>query len=54
MPYDKDLRDLLKATKKVARPVPKTVKERLEKTGHESSRDTEASSASSDRQQLTS
>ena len=31
MPYDKDLRDLLKATKKVSRPLPETVDERAQK-----------------------
>ena len=31
MPYDKDLRDLLKATKKVSRPLPETVEERAQK-----------------------
>ena len=36
MPYDKDLRDLLKATKKVSRPLPETVDERAQKI-HDSS-----------------
>jgi len=31
MPYDKDLRDLLKATKKVSRPLPETIEERAHK-----------------------
>jgi len=31
MPYDKDLRDLLKATKKVSRPLPETIEERAQK-----------------------
>ena len=31
MPYDKDLRDLLKATRKVSRPLPETVEERAQK-----------------------
>lgn len=31
MPYDKDLRDLLKATKKACRPIPETVEERVQK-----------------------
>jgi hypothetical protein len=31
MPYDKDLRQLIKATKKVAKPIPVTVDERLQK-----------------------
>jgi hypothetical protein len=35
MPYDKDLRDLLRATKKVARPLPETIEERVQKL-HES------------------
>ena len=28
MPYDKDLRDLLKATQKVSKPLPETVEQR--------------------------
>ena len=31
MPYDKDLRDLLRATKKVSRPLPETIEERARK-----------------------
>jgi hypothetical protein len=31
MPYDKDLRDLIKATKKASRPLPETVEERAQK-----------------------
>ena len=31
MPYDKDLRDLIKATKKAAEPLPKALKERVKK-----------------------
>ena len=35
MPYDKDLHDLLKATRKAARPLPETIEERAQKI-HES------------------
>jgi hypothetical protein len=35
MAYDKDLRDLIKATKKASRPLPETVEERAQKI-HES------------------
>ncbi len=44
MPYDKDLKDLLKATKKVAQPLPKTVEERVQKISQRKPSDTEASS----------
>jgi hypothetical protein len=31
MPYDKDLRDLIKATKKAAEPLPKALREQAKK-----------------------
>jgi hypothetical protein len=31
MPYDKDLRELIKATKKASRPLPETIEERAQK-----------------------
>ena len=51
MPYDKDLRDLLKATKKAARPLPKTITERIQRALESSPAD---GSATSDTQQTTS
>jgi hypothetical protein len=52
MPYDKDLRDLIRATKKASQPVRETVEQHKKTTRHEQ-RESSASNTS-DQSQVTS